>query len=311
MGDKDSTVRARELGLALRRAVHAAGMNNAELAHRLGWSQPKVTHLFKGHRGPAETDVAQIVALCGITGAERDRLLRLARHTREPGWWQEYDDRLPTELRTLIDHENAAVAITNFQDTVIPGLLQTPDYMRALLRASVTIPDDEVEKRVTARLGRQQIFDQWERPDHFTFFIDEYALRRTGPGRDIMSGQVHHLLRMSVRQSIEVRVVRDMAGFHAGQSAFHLMEFAELHPVVHIEDQTSVLFLEREKTVAVYQRIVDQLARTALTEGQSRNWITHLATKLGEPREDRREPPRLAHQQLQQRERVRRGSVAG
>lgn len=105
-----------------------------------------------------------------------------------------------------------------------------------------------------------------------------------------MSEQVHHLLRMSVRPHVEIRVVPDGAGFHAGQQPFHLMEFTELNPVLHIDNMTSVLFLERKDTINGYRRIVDDLSRIALDEGQTRAWLASVATALGEPREGQDAP---------------------
>lgn len=298
MGDKATTVRMRELGLALRRAVRANGMENKALARQMGWSPSKVSNLFRGARGASEVDVAAILAICGIRGPARDSLLKLTRESHEPGWWQDFDDRLPAELTTLIDYEDSAIAITSFETVVVPGLLQLHSYARSLLEAAATIPAEEIDRRVGARLRRQDIFNR-RYPPRFRFFIDEYALRRTGPGREIMSEQMHHLLRMSVRPYVEILVVPDAAGFHAGRYPFHLMEFTELHPVVHLENETSVLFLERKVTTSAYRRIVGRLNEVALSEGQSREWIASLATELGVPREADHDGAHLAEEQLQ------------
>jgi hypothetical protein len=214
-------------------------------------------------------DLVAVLAVCGIKGPAKQNLIQLAAHAHEPGWWQDYDDRLPIELQTLIDYEDAAIAITNFSTDMIPGLLQVPDYVRTIMRTSVAVPVNEVEVRVKARTRRRDIFDR-PYPPRFRFFMDEYALRRTGPGRETMSDQVHHLLRMSTRPHVEIRVIPDASGFHAGKQSFHLMEFTELHPVVHIEAETSALFLERRPTTTAFRRMADALARVALTEGQSR-----------------------------------------
>lgn len=283
MGEKESTVRARELGAALRKALTAAGVENKEVAHKLGWSASKVSNLIGARRGASEADVASLLAICGIGGAERERLLRLTRESHEPGWWQEYGDRLPAMLRTLIDHENSAVAITQYDSTLVPGLLQSGDYTRALIRASATIPAEEIEGRVQARQRRQEIFNR-RYPARFRFFVDEYALRRHGVPREIMSDQVHHLLRMSIRPQVEIRVIPELVGIHAGSAgAFMLMEFAEIKPVVHIENETSSLFAERPESTRAYRAILGELARVALDREQSREWISRLATELGDP----------------------------
>lgn len=157
--------------------------------------------------------------------------------------------------------------------------------MTALMEAAATIPADEVAVRTKARLMRQDVFDR-KYGAKFLFFVDEYVVRRTGAGRDIMSSQVHHLLSLSVRPNIEIRVIPDGVGFHAGIRPFKLMEFSEINPVVHVESETSVLFLEREDTIAGYRKIVADLSRIALDEGRSRAWLADLASWLGAPRRD-------------------------
>jgi transcriptional regulator with XRE-family HTH domain len=285
MSNPRPTVRARELGLALRRAAEAAGMTNRKLAKLLGWSDSRVSRIYTGTRGISVPDLVAVLAVCGIKGPAKQNLIQLAAHAHEPGWWQDYDDRLPATLCTLIDYEDAAIAITSFETMVIPGLLQVPAYAEALMRASVTIPTTEIPERVEARERRKGIFDPLH-PPAFRFFVDEYVLRRTGLSREIMSAQLHHMLRMAVRPNVQIRVIPEAVGFHAGRRQFQLMEFTELHPVVHVECDTSVLFLERKPTTAAYRRMVDGLASVALPEEESREWIAGLATRLGEPREE-------------------------
>lgn len=285
MGEKESTVRARELGAALRKAMQAAGLENRLVARKLGWSESKISNIFTARRGSSETDIASLLGILGVGGAERERLLRLTRESNQLGWWQEYGDRLPAKLLTLIDHENSAVAILQYDATLIPGLLQVGDYTRALMRASATIPPEEIEERIQARLRRREIFDR-HHPIRFRYFIDEYALRRPGMPREIMSEQVHHVLRMSIRSEVWVRVIPETVGVHAGSAGpFMMMEFAEIKPVVHIENATSSLFVERPDSTRAYRAVLAQLATVALDREQSREWISRLASELGDPSE--------------------------
>jgi hypothetical protein len=204
----------------------------------------------------------------------------IARRATERGWWQEFGNRLPVELPTLLFQEESATAIVAFEPCSVPGLLRTPEYMTAVMNASLSIPADEIDARVQAGVARQGVFDR-KRPATFVFFIDEYALCRTGAGPHVMSIQAHHLLRMSVRPNIAVRVIPETAGFHAGvKGGFQLMEFAEITPVVYVENETSVLFLERDDTIAGYQKIAAELAHVALDERRTRGWLTALAARL-------------------------------
>jgi hypothetical protein len=281
MYDHEPTVRSRELGLALLRAIGTAGLNQSDLANVLAWSPSKVSRMISGKRCASPEDVSAVLAIGGIVGPKRQELLEMARHATERGWWQDFGDRLPTELRTLSDHEDSALAITSFENVVIPGLLQTSEYAEGLIKATPVIPESEIKDRVLARQRRQRIFDR-QYPAHFRFFIDEYTVRRTGPGPRIMCGQVHHLLRMSVRPYIEIRVIPDAVGFHAGQQPFQLMEFTEINPVLHIENLTSVLFLERSAAIDSYRRNIAALSKVALDEDRSRSWLAEVARQLGE-----------------------------
>jgi hypothetical protein len=125
--------------------------------------------------------VASFLALCRVTGPERDRLLALCKDQHIPGWLQQHVPRLPKQIITLIDHEDKAVAISAFQAMLVPGLLQTGDYTRALLHEAGRVPVAEIEDRVAARLGRQSLFSR-ERPARFTFFIHEFVLRCRSAG---------------------------------------------------------------------------------------------------------------------------------
>jgi transcriptional regulator with XRE-family HTH domain len=290
MRDLEPTIRSRELGLALHRAAEAKGLSGSDIARQLGWSPSRISRISSGKRGSHNReDIIAILAVCGITGPKRDELLEHCGRAYEEGWWQQHGDRLPPELRTLSDYEDAAIAITNFETTLVPGLLQTPAYMRAPIATTPAIPPEEIDLRIQARRKRQRIFDR-SNPARFVFFLDEYVLLRTGPGQETMSEQLHHLLRMAIRPHIQIRIVPDAVGLHAGQMSFKLMRFTEIRPVLHIENQTSVLFLERKDTIAGYSRIVDHLSTVALDERRSRETLAILAKALGAPREDYDDP---------------------
>ncbi|MGH3943356.1 MAG: helix-turn-helix domain-containing protein [Pseudonocardiaceae bacterium] len=286
MRDREPTIRAREMGEGMRRAMDGAGLDQTGVARLLGWSQSRVSRLLSGKRSGTEVDVSAFLAVCQVTGAERERLLRICREQNTPGWLQQHGARLPQQLLTLIDHENKAVTIDEFEATLVPGLLQTTDYARALLRQAGTIPPDEIEDRVAARLGRQSLFGR-ERPARFTFFVHEFVLRLPVGGPTVMFEQLQHLLRKAIRPYLTLRVVPAARGGHAAiNGTFRLMEFAEFRPVAYLESQTASLFLEKPEEIAAYRRILRLLAETALGEGESAELIATLATELYADRED-------------------------
>ncbi|MGH3962544.1 MAG: helix-turn-helix domain-containing protein [Pseudonocardiaceae bacterium] len=286
MQDREPTIRSRELGEGLRRAMQHAGLTGKQVARLLDLSPSWVSRLISGKRNVSAVQVSAFLAVCRVPSAERDRLLALCEDQHTPGWFQQHGSRLPLQLVTLIDHENKAVAISGFEPTLVPGLLQTGDYTRALIREAGTIPADEIDDRVAARLARQSLFSR-DRPARFTFFIHEFALRLPIGGPTVMSDQLHHLLRMSLRPYLTLRVIPAALGGHAAiNGTFRLMEFAEFKPVAYLESETSSLFLEKPVEIDAYQRILGALAETALDEGESRKLIATLATELYADRED-------------------------
>lgn len=282
-----TTVKSRELGEGLRRVLAAAGLSGKEVADQLGWTPPDVSKMLNGRRAIRETQVALLLGICKVRGAEQKRLLALCREANRPGWYQQHGSHLPLQLRTLLDHEDKATAISAFAANLLPGALQTADYARAVISRIVNVPADEVEERVAARVARSAIFT---RRVGFTYFVHEFVLRLPVGGAEVMSDQLHHLLRLSVRPSIDLRVVPAAAGAHAGTAgSFIWMEFAEIKPVVYLESETTASFLEEEAETGAYRRILTSLAETALTEAQSRDFIGNLAVELYSDQEDRHE----------------------
>ena len=152
MPHREPTIRSRELGDGLRQAMEQAGLNGKQAARLLSWSPSFVSLLLSGKRGASEVDIAAFLGMCRVTGPERDRLLALCREQDNPGWLQQHGSRLPKQLVTYIDHENKAVAISDFQPMIMPGMLQTGEYARALLRRSGTVPP-EARSRIGWRPG--------------------------------------------------------------------------------------------------------------------------------------------------------------
>lgn len=280
MGDREPTMRSRELGEALRHAMERAGLNGREVARVLGWSPGWVSRLLSGKRNVTELDVSAFLGACRVTGKDRDRLLELCRDMGTPGWFLQYGARVPKQVRILVDHENRACEIGDFQANMVPGLLQTAGYFRAMLREVRTVPSAEIDERVAARLARQKLLDKNPAP-RFSFFIHEFVLRLPVGGARVMSDQLQHLLRISVRPHLSLRVVPARIGVHAGISgSFTLMEFSEFRPVTYLESETSSVFLEKPEETASYQNILTLLADSALSEERSREFIAEVATEL-------------------------------
>jgi hypothetical protein len=158
--------------------------------------------------------------------------------------------------------------------------LQTEGYMRAVMHASVSVPEDGVEPRVAARLARQSLLRRRYRPPYLIFVIDEQVLRRPVGGRAVMHEQLLHLVFLTAQPHVTLRVVPLSAGAHAGMNGpFWLLEHTDRPPVVYLENETSSLFLEDAKDIVAYRLILAKLADIALDEGQSRTFVADLANE--------------------------------
>jgi len=256
-------IRSRELGDGLRAAMRDAGLGVRELARRLGWTHPYISHLLSGSRSYTELDLLSVLLVCNVGIDERRRLLQLSRELGSLGWLQQYESGVPEQPRTLIGHERKATDIVEVQLVTVPKLLQAEGYARALIGRD--------EARVRDRLARQDVFNR-SPPPRTVFFLHEVTLRTTVGD---MPEQIHHLLRYSVRPSVELRIVPTTAGIRTG--AFTLMESAEFEPIVYLEGEVSAVFLERPHQIAAYRRILSALKCSALDREKSREMLTTMA----------------------------------
>ncbi|GLZ35577.1 hypothetical protein Lesp02_77640 [Lentzea sp. NBRC 105346] len=267
-------MRGRELGDGLRKVLTRSGFSGRKLATLLGWDHVKLVDLLNGKLGVTEVELAALLGACHAPPDEHAHLLALYREANVRGWWQQHGSRLPIVLRTLIEHENVATEIICWQINLIPGLLQTPAYAHAVITADPNVPADEVDQRVQARLTRQEII---ERGVKLVFYVHEQALRLQFDAPEIMPEQLHHLLQMSVRTNVSLRIVPSSIGPCAGLTGpFVLLKFDGIEPIAHAETQTSTLFIEDKTQVQAYSNVVKALETQALGEAESRRLITEI-----------------------------------
>lgn len=278
MPKRISTVRGREFGDGVRAMMRTAGLTTREVCQMLAWDKAKLSDLINGKRGSSEVELGVLLGVCRTPPAERDHLLTLFQDTHLRGWYQQHGACQPIMPRTLVEHERKAVKLISWQLALVHGLLQIPEYMRAVIAASATSPAREIEARIAARVERQKIFRSG-RLEMATFYIHEPLLHVPIGGPDVMSEQLHHLLRMSVRPYISLRVVPTATGAHAGLAgSFDLMRFDKHEPAVFLDSENSNLIIESPDAVKGYQQVIASLERQALDEEQSRRLITDLVT---------------------------------
>lgn len=282
MPESNPTVRGRALGAELRRLREAANLSGHDVARILDVSPSKISRMETGKRGVKVEDVAAVLALYRVSNARREELLELARGSNEPGWLQRFGASMPKELKSLMDQENDAIRIRNYETMYVPGLLQTGEYTRSIMRRFVTVPADEIDARVQARAARQTVLSREDRPELW-MIIEESVLRRPTGGPIVMAGQLRYLVDRARRPDIHLRVLPHSLGSHAGMSGpFVLMDFATATPIVHLENAAYSYSLEDRELIAAYNRIFNRLADEAMDEGESAEFVAELAREFAE-----------------------------
>lgn len=276
-----ATARARGLGAELRELRKKAGLSTRGVAQQLRWSASTLNRIENGRRNTSSEDVAALLALYKVTGEERDRLVEFAREADQPGWWETTNSQLPAQLTALIGFESEATHITYVDLSLVPGLLQIPEYMRALL-AGGGVAKSKIETLIVTRLGRQAILSK-PHPPHYLAIIDEAALRRPIGGPKVMAAQLRHIVAVSERPNITVQVIPFQHGVHPGlDGPYVLLNFAKAQPLVHLEHKRSGIFVDEPDDVEVFTQTTETLRTTALDPNRSHEFIVSIAHEYEE-----------------------------
>jgi transcriptional regulator with XRE-family HTH domain len=270
----------RGLGMELRVLRKNSGISLEKLGEVLGWSANTISRLERGLRPDTMAEeVSALLAAMGVTGSERERIMRMARGYREQGWWEDNSDQLTDQARTYLKFERRATRIIDVEPLLVPGLLQTPDYYRALLSA-LDIPDDEAETRISRRLGRQALLSRPQPPD-LIFVVTELMLRQPLGGHAVMARQVRRIRDEAERPHMSVRLLpASMVAHPALHGAFVMLEFADEPAVVYVEGRMSGLFPENPKEIGFYKLATDRLTSMALDEQRSIDLLHSIAKDL-------------------------------
>lgn len=248
-----------------------------------------------------DVDVDAMCSLYRVAPETRDRLLRLTKETREApkrAWWHDYtESALPAWFGLYVSLEDSAAMIRHFVSESVPGLLQTREYAEAVTRLPVgLLTDEEVERRVKVRLERQALLSS-PRPPHLRTVINEAVLHRLVGGPDVMAGQLEHILDLTKRHSISVRVLPYSAGAHAGMtSTFTLLSFPNAPlssdpvepPLAYVDTLTGALYLNKAEEIRAYELVWTDLESRALNEASSREMIRNALEALSSGRSDQR-----------------------
>lgn len=277
-------MRRRTLAAVLRQLRKDAGESIDDVCRALDWDPSKLSRIENRRIGIQTTDTRRLLDHYGVTDEPtRNRLIDIARRATERGWWQRPGSAIPSDYADLIGLESEADVISTYQGEAVPGLLQTADYARALIRAAR--PRDtaqQIDNRVEVRLARQGILNQ-DNPPRLRVVLGEGAVKRVVGGPDVMRAQLAALAAERDQANVTVQILPFTAGEHPAMTAsFVKLDFPELLDlgVIYVENLRSALLLEEEEDLQVYGEVWDWLSAAALGPRETRSVLHTLIEEL-------------------------------
>jgi transcriptional regulator with XRE-family HTH domain len=262
---RSATMQRRRLGVELRHIREQTGLTIEDVARRLECSDSKVSRIETGQVSATPRDVRDMLDVYKVDREQRDALVQMAREARHRGWWEAYSD---TPVVPLVGLETAASQILEYEPMAVPGLLQTSEYARAVIRVMMPdLPPERVNRWVELRMARQALLNR-EDPPEFVAVIDECLIHRPVGGREVLRGQLRHLAEAATLPTVTLQVLPLEVGEHAALSgAFTIYRFAEeTDPdVVYLEHaRGEPFFIETVRDVRRYATAFESLRTMAL-----------------------------------------------
>jgi len=278
------TVRRRRLGTELRKLRESNGYKLEEVAAQLGVAPSTLSRIETGKAPTKSAYLNQMLEMYGVVDpAQRQILVDMAREGHRKGWWAAYDDVLPSGFDIYVGLEAETAAIRSYETSVVPGLLQTPDYARAVLSEEYPRHTlEQIDRMVDLRVQRQRRFSE-DPPLELWAIVDEAVIRRPVGGNAVMRGQLEHLLDAATRPGLTLQVLPFAIGAHAGHGgAFSILEFPNRTDaeVAYVESVAGYLYLEKDREVRARAEAFDRLRAAALAPGASTDLIAQVASEL-------------------------------
>jgi hypothetical protein len=232
-----------------------------------------------GQRGATLRDVRDLCQIYGLTDVSQvDYLMGLVREAKQQAWWQSYD----LDYATYVGLEQAATTLCYYQSTIVPGLLQTVGYARAMHEGSMPaeFTPERADKLIEVRMRRQQVLTR-DPPLQLRVALDEAVLHRVVGGPEVMAGQLRHFIEIAKRPNVTLQVIPFSIGAHpAMENMFNIIEFGDVAPhVVYVEGLMGWLFLERENDVRRYTQVFKYLCEVALDPKDTIELISEVGAR--------------------------------
>ncbi|MFE3125476.1 helix-turn-helix domain-containing protein [Streptomyces hydrogenans] len=244
------------------------GLKTEQVAAHLGTSTTRISRMETGN-GRVAVRPREVEALCDLYDVHDERqraaLLSMFVAAQQPGWWDRYRDVLPSGLEVLLELENGAERELAFELTLIHGLLQTPEYTRAILESSPSVRREDINDSVALRQRRQERVTRTQGPLTVWIILDESAVRRPVGGDDVNLRQRQHLADLAELPNVTLQVIEERKGAHPGMAGpFSVFEFEAQSPVVYVDSPAGNLYLEKRADVRKFGATFDLLRASAL-----------------------------------------------
>lgn len=279
-----STMRMRYVGRVLSDWRGRTGLTGDAVAERLNWARSKISKLENASQTITAADVISMAVVYGIPEAERDELVAEVEHATERGWWLSYGHAATAkQFDRYVDFETEAVSLVNFEIDLIPGLLQTEEYVRSIARAFTPSANEAgIQHRVEVRKRRQaRLFA--DHPIEFDAVVNEAALHQQVGGPEVMRTQLKHLSRIAHLPNVSIRMVPFGAGAYPAMGLpFVILRFdrPEWPDVAYQENLNSCIYVENEEEVAHYTAAYAGLCQLALSKEDTLQVIDDLTGAL-------------------------------
>ena len=284
-----STVPRRQLGRYLRELRNRQKITVKTAAEALEWSETKIWRVETGQTSLRSLDVEQMCRIYAAPPGLTEALMGLAKETKAKGWWHAYGDVIPENFDLYLGLEEAASQLAWYEPELVPGLLQTRDYARALISGDWLIDADEIDRRVQLRIERQALIRRPTAPLALRVVLNESILRRPVGGRDVMAAQLDALAGAADLPNVKLRVVPFSVGLHHGlmSGPFELLRFplnsdgqASEPATVYVDGYTGDLYLDKPAEVERYSDAFESIWAAAASEAASRKLIQQSAKEV-------------------------------
>jgi transcriptional regulator with XRE-family HTH domain len=276
-------VTRRRLRTELRRARLDAGLTQEQTARAMDWSLSKLIRIENGTNNISTNDLRALAEYYQVSDEKQVAAwLALSRTSRERTWWSTVD--ISKQLAQLIEYENAASLSRNFQDLVVPGLLQTTDYIRTSTRQlTPDMSDTQVDRVIEIRLKRQELLDRTDAPQ-MIFVMDEAVIRRMVGGKSLMRDQFQRLTEAADRPNVTIEVVPFTAGLIPGlQAPFVIQEFSDAadDELLYLESpRGDLLSRDDREEILAYREYFDQLRQASLGPEGTIKFLNEVIAEL-------------------------------